>query len=216
MNWLIYCNNSPLVFVDPTGLDVRLLTDTASVGTFGHTAVMVAVYDEEGAIVGYNIYEVGPKRKLVNDYIDDFQGEGTDQEVLSVSQYIVYVAVVREYYPANSDELARRIARYNLVTKFNTTQSEDAAIDQHAIETGKKFGNYDILTNTCADHAVGSLAPANINTSRRAIYPWQAHLQLMEENPERVLEHFYFSKTTTPKGGNVVGNNPLNQAALIN
>ena len=214
VNWFIFCNNSPMVFTDPSGLDTRLLTDTTGAFGAGHTALMSAVYNEDGAVVGYNIYEVGPRKDLVVPFqARKKHDEGVTQEVLSDSGINGSIVVVLEYYPIDSDELTERLERYNLVTTFNTTPNEDLAINQEAETAGVGFGQYNLFTNMCADHAIGSLAPVGIEPSSRTVDPWNAHLRLVEENPDRVSDHSFTLKPLL--GGGPTINNPMNQAAAI-
>ena len=73
---------------------------------------------------------------------------------------------VRHYDSYAEMQNAPENSRYNNVITFNTTKSQDIAIRNTAILSGKNFGKYNLFTNNCTQHASGSLKAGGINSTR--------------------------------------------------
>lgn len=72
---------------------------------------------------------------------------------------------VRYYSSFDEMKNAPENSRYNNVITFNTTQDQDIAIKNKADETGRGFGQYNLFTNNCTQHAANSLSSGGINTT---------------------------------------------------
>jgi len=179
VNWYVYCSNSPMVFTDPTGLETRLLTDTSVIAKQGHSAVLVDVYDEEGSVIGYNLFEVGPadSRRI------------KPKELSSSSVFGIQASVTEEFIPADSDVLSKRLERYDMQTIFNTSREQDEVVRQAARDEGRDFGQYNLFTNNCAHYTARSLESIGINREVSFEFsPYVIHMEINRQNADLLKE----------------------------
>ena len=73
---------------------------------------------------------------------------------------------VRHYDSYTEMQNAPENSRYNNVITFNTTKTQDIAIRNMALLTGKNFGKYNLFTNNCTQHASGALKAGGVNSTR--------------------------------------------------
>ena len=57
-------------------------------------------------------------------------------------------------------------SRYNTAITFSITRENAIAISNEAETTGRNFGQYNLFTNNCTQHASNALSKGGINTTQ--------------------------------------------------
>jgi hypothetical protein len=198
-----YAGNNPVKYVDPDGRVSGFVTDSDSVPVVGHSAMYVEIYDKAGASIGFELYEVGATNHKDVGKININDKTGSNSETLSSDMIDLSMAlagsaasgssagsasaattvgagsaglqagVKREFFPTRQ-ALDARLSRYDKVVEFNTTQTQDKAIQQAATQRGTGFGRYNPLLNNCSQYASAVLAAGGVRTTQWPI-PNRAH-----------------------------------------
>ena len=102
-NWFVYVNNDPANFVDLDGRKSGLLNDSKSVGGFGHSAMFVETYDENGEVNGVDLYEVG-KVFVDENKIVSAQGKNFDRKTIKIDDKKLLLEVLDKELAENGGE----------------------------------------------------------------------------------------------------------------
>jgi hypothetical protein len=175
--------------VDLWGLEAGILTDPKAVMGFGHSALYVETYDENGKSTGYDIYEVGatnntsrPDETILSSepidrkqlivagiiggssvkIISPISSASSSAATVAVSSSFLPEAGVHKYHITSLDEIDQRFTNN---VGFVTIKNQDELIRAEAEKLGKDFGAYNLLTNNCSQYVANSLTAGGIETS---------------------------------------------------
>ena len=163
-----YAGNNPIKYIDPDGKDEGYVQNENAVGIFGHAGIFVKTE------TGYSFFEVRglSKSEIKNNRIDEW----TDSQILSYSLMTLPPAsskkgsnisvssrnktinseagVVQLNFPDRNTMLAFLKTYgsndgFDSYIMFETTSKQDAVIYKTAIDSGKNFGSYRVVGNSC-------------------------------------------------------------------
>ena len=181
-NWYSYVSNNPLRYVDPTGEEAALLTDSNALIIAGHSAMYVETYDENGNSSGYALYEVGPitEEDRQRDASEP-EGESKRFEILSGDKEGSKGGVTKEKFDTK-DDMKERLERYDRILEFDTTPEQDKMIKEKAEGNGRKFGDYNLFTNNCGQYAARNLMEGDIIADPSIMEPNRSHDYMEDRN----------------------------------
>ena len=187
--------------MDWDGRKSGLLNDSLSVGGFGHSAMFVETYDENGEVNGVDLYEVG-KVFVDENKIVSAQGKNFDRKTIKIDDKKLLLEVLdkelaenggkkntvykRHYETIEQMSEAVENQRYNDVLIFNTGYNQDQLIREKARNEGETFGNYNLFGNNCSQHASKALAAGGIDTTQFLI-PNVAKIYVKKHNKEIIV-----------------------------
>jgi hypothetical protein len=197
-----YAGNNPVKNTGPDGRKSGLVTDSDGVLVAGHSAGYVEVYDESGASIGFEFYEVGltkfqgkditgGKTTLSSEELDTSSpyplnltdlGATWNLGSAAANSLGVEAGVTHEFL--TESELKKRLEKYDRVIEFNTTQEQDKAIRAVAYADGVAFGKYNLFTNNCVQYISKALAVGGVNTT-----PFLYQICLMIMQAEIITNH---------------------------
>ena len=204
-----YAGNNPVRYIDPDGRISGLLNDSTAAGGFGHSAMFVQLYNDDGTTRGIAIFEVG------SVFYDEINATGygygkfnaiTNSTVLSHStvggisssckscmdsdQAGVFVRI---YEGSDAEQIltnmrnAEENKRYDNVLIMDTIMEQDMAIYSAAMELGVNFGTYRVILNNCSEYAVKALKRGGWKT-RVNVIPNYERYNILKNNELRPVE----------------------------
>lgn len=215
LNLYHYAGNNPIKYVDPDGRISGYLNDSSGAGGFGHSAMFVQLYNDDGTTKGIAIYEVG-----ATDQAGNFGRDKKDNNIENLEEYNRTTKVlshskvggiassrnssgdtdqasvfVRVYSGTDVDEILNIMRadpvnqRYDNVLIMDTGRDQDSAIQAAAEERGFNFGKYGVIMNNCTEYASNCLREGGWTTNVKVI-PNSERKQLQKNNDLRSTENW--------------------------
>jgi len=203
-----YAGNSPVKYTDPDGRVSGYLNDSTGAGGFGHSALFVELYDDNGNTSGIAIYEVGATDQEGNFGLDKYNQPIRDTEnrttkVLSHAKVGGIASssnssgdtdqagvFVRKYEGTNAEKILQNMRddpvnqRYDNVLIMSTSKKQDCDIRSEAEDRGKNFGRYKVIRNNCTEYATNCLKEGGWKTNVKVV-PNSERKQLLKNNEVR-------------------------------